>query len=235
MGHRRFAVLGPSPIDARVQPIRKVPDLALGRSVSVEVLRGREHAAQQQSGVDRGQLALPGAPARLHIEKMIVEPLVPCRVGLGSLLAPPEESQRGQRALHGLGARQEPALHADRIRGERQPHRRDARRPLRAGLVAHQSVRAVGLVQKVAERTVLDRLEHARPCTVGTARPAGADSRDQIAPAADISSMLHRGSRIHRTSSCPCFSGGSAGRIAPVPAPERQGTTAEPVLLASAP
>lgn len=172
VGHGGAAVLGPLPIDARVQPDGEVADLALGRRVPVEVRGGGQHAAQQEGGVDRRQLALPRARSGLRVEKVIVEPLVARRVGLGSLLAPPEEPQGGERARPGLGARDESALDADRIRGEPQPHRRDARRPAGACLVEHQSIRALGLVQKVAERPALDRVEHARLRVVGAARPA---------------------------------------------------------------
>ena len=159
MGHRRSAVLGPLPIDAGVQTLGQVADLALDRRVAVEVRRGGQHAAQQQRGIDRRQLALPRARAALHVEEVIVEPLVTRRVGLGTLLALPEEPQRGERSFRGLGARDKPPFHANRIRGEPQPDRRDARGPVRAGLVEHQSVGVVGLVQEVAERAPLDGVE----------------------------------------------------------------------------
>jgi hypothetical protein len=109
MGDRGAAGLGPAPIDARVQSVGEVANLALGRRVAVEVRRGRQHPAQQQGRVDGRELALPGACAGLLVEKVILEPLMPGRVGFGSLLAPPEEAQRGECAFCRIRAGDEPA------------------------------------------------------------------------------------------------------------------------------
>jgi len=67
--------------------------------LAVDSDASRAQALAGGDGVDRGQFALPGAPPRLHVEKVVIEALVIGGVGLRAVRAAPEEPQRGQRAL----------------------------------------------------------------------------------------------------------------------------------------
>ena len=109
------------PIGAAIERVAEGADFALVGCIGVEIDPRRQRAGQQEGAIHCRQLALPGAPAGLHVEKMIVEAVVAGGVGLGALRAVPEESQRGQRSFHRGGARDESALYPDRIRRQRKP------------------------------------------------------------------------------------------------------------------
>src|SRR2546422_3079449 len=97
---------------------------------------------------------------RVHVEEVIKEPVIASRAGGGGILGGgPEKSQRGDDALTGVSPRDVAALHADRVRREREPHGGDAREGRRRGAVRGQAVARVRQVPKVVERARLGRVE----------------------------------------------------------------------------
>ena len=146
MRHRGSAVLRPSPIGPTIERIGESANFLLLRGLGVEIGTGRQGAGQQEGAIDRRQFAVPGAPACLHVEEMIVEAAMAGGVGLRSLRAVPEETQGGQSAVHRDAARHKSALDTYRIGGERQPGGGDAGGPVLRGLVEDQSVGRVHLV-----------------------------------------------------------------------------------------
>ena len=162
MGHRRAAVASPVPIRAAVERIGEPANFALIGAVAGEIRRGGQHARQQEGRVDRRKLAVPDAPSVDHIEKMIVETLVARRVGVRALNAAVKKPQGREGSLDGERATDETALHADRIGGEGEAHRRDARRGSRLILVRDQSVARVCLMNEIIERLALQRVHELR-------------------------------------------------------------------------
>src|SRR5271169_5780350 len=69
---RGATILRPLPIHAAIELIRKGADFLLVGVVRVEIDSRRQRSRQQESAVYRRQLALPGAPAAPHVEKMII-------------------------------------------------------------------------------------------------------------------------------------------------------------------
>src|SRR5664279_2913677 len=102
---------------------------------------------------------MPGAPASLHVEKMIVKALVAGRVGFGALRAVPEKAQRHQRAFYRRGARHKSTLDSHRVRCQREAGGSNTGRPTCFGLVDHQPVGWIRLMQEVVERFVLKLLQ----------------------------------------------------------------------------
>jgi hypothetical protein len=139
------------PIGAAIERVAKGADFTLVSRTGVEIHSRRQRAGQQEGAIHRRQLALPGATAGLHVEKMIVKPLVAGGVGLGALRALPEKTQRRKRSLHRGGPRHEAALYPDRIRRQRKAGGGDARGPIRRGLVDHEAVGRIRLMQKISE------------------------------------------------------------------------------------
>jgi hypothetical protein len=164
----------PAPVHPTIEDVGQGADLLLLRRVGLEIGGGGENSRQQQRGVDGGELAAPCSPAALHVEEVVVEAVVARGVGLGTLGASGEEAQRGQRAPHRLVPRHQVALERNGIGGQGHAHRGDAGRPILAGLVAHQSVARVRLVEEEAERLLLERGEVVRllPCHPLDPRPA---------------------------------------------------------------
>src|SRR5664280_3355986 len=81
----RTSVLGPRPVSAAIERVGKGADLLfLGRS-RAKVRAGCQRTREQDGAVHGRQLALPGAPAGLHVEKVIVEAVVAGSVWLGAL------------------------------------------------------------------------------------------------------------------------------------------------------
>jgi len=118
---------------------------------------------KEEGGVDRGQLGPRGAPPGLHVEEVVVETFVAGGVGLPALGAAPEEAQGDEGAADGLGARQEAALHSHRVGAEGHSHGGDAGRTALRGLVAHETIAAIGLVQEVREALPLELVEDPVP------------------------------------------------------------------------
>src|SRR2546427_3569497 len=79
--------------------------------------------------------------------------------GDGVLRRRPEEVQRGEGALCSRGARDVAALHADRVSGERETHRGDARERPGGGAVRREAVRPVGQVPEVSKRLLFERVQ----------------------------------------------------------------------------
>ena len=152
--------------------MREIADLALRGPIPGEECRGGEHACEQERGVDGRELGFPGAGSGVEVQKMVVEALVARGVWLAPLLAAPEESQRGERARHGVASRHESALHRSRTGREPESHRRNAGRRTRTGGVGHQPVGQVGFPEEVGERPPLDGVQHARLALSG-ARESG--------------------------------------------------------------
>ncbi len=72
-----FAVhLRPFPVDSPVDRVDVGPDLRLVGMLAVEVGLCVKHAADQERGVDRGQLAAARAVTGLHVEEMVEKSLV---------------------------------------------------------------------------------------------------------------------------------------------------------------
>ena len=129
------------------------------RSYPRQSTRGSQRTGEQNGAVHSRQFALPRAPAGLHVEKVIVEAVVAGGVRLGALPAVPEKSQCGEDDLDRRRARDEAALDRDRIRRQGEPGGGNAGGPIGRGLVEHQSIVRIGLVQKVAEGVALKRFQ----------------------------------------------------------------------------
>jgi len=155
VGDRRSAVARPWPIGAAVERVGQRADLLLVFTVLIEKTRGGEHAGEEETGIDRGHFALAGAPSGGHIEKVIVEAVVPGRIGRSSLRTGPEEPQHRKRALDCVGAGHPAARDADRINRQREAHGRDTGGRTWLRFVSHQPVRRVGLVQEILEGVML--------------------------------------------------------------------------------
>ena len=154
---RRATVLRPWPVSAAIERVGKgAYFLFLGR-IRVKIRAGSQRTGEQNGAVHSRQFALPGAPAGLHVEKMIVKAVVAGRVRLGALRAVPEETQCGEDGLDRRRARDEAALDRDRIRRQGETGGGNAGGPIGRGLVEHQSILRIGLVQKVAEGFALKR------------------------------------------------------------------------------
>ena len=152
---RSATILRPSPVSAAIERVGKgAYFLFLGR-IRVKIRARRQRTGEQNGAVHRRQFALPGAPAGLHVEKMIIEAVVAGSVRLGALPAVPEKSQCGEDRLDRRCARDEAALDRDRIRRQGEPGGRNAGGPIGRGLVEHQPILRIGLVQKVAEGLAL--------------------------------------------------------------------------------
>ena len=87
----------PAPVDAIEQVCGDGADFLLASVVAVKIFCGDGHACQQQSRVDRGQLALLRAFASSHVEKVIVKALVTGGLCILALAACGKELQRRER------------------------------------------------------------------------------------------------------------------------------------------
>ena len=74
--HCGFAILCPSPITPTVERVGETPNFSLLGSLSVKIGTRREGAGQQEGAIDGRHFAVPGSPACLHVQEMIVEPLM---------------------------------------------------------------------------------------------------------------------------------------------------------------
>ena len=141
----------PTPIDTTVELVREPADFVFFRVRTLKIRGGGQHAGDQDRCVDARELALPGTMARFHIQEVIIKSLIAGGIGRGALLARGKESQNDERALNRLLTRQKAALDADRVDGQRHADRGDARGPIRPGLVQHQAIGRIRLVQKIGE------------------------------------------------------------------------------------
>ncbi len=155
--------LRPAPLDARVELLGELPDLALVRVVAVEVLAAEEDAGEQQRGVDRRQLDLLEALAGLGNEEVVEEAAVAGRAArLRPLRRLPEETQRAQHALARLVAAHPAALDADRVGGEPEAGGGHGGEGLRRPAVGDEAGVRVGEVPEVAEGALLNVVEKGR-------------------------------------------------------------------------
>ena len=156
---RGRAGLRPGPVGAGVERFRDRPDADLGRRRAVEVGLAEQHAGEQQGGVHGRQLDLLEAPAARHVEEVIVEAAISGRGRAGVLRRGPQELERVLHPLGGRGAAHPAALRPDRIGGEPEAHRADARERWGRGAVGRQAGVRVGQVPEPAERALLEAVE----------------------------------------------------------------------------
>src|SRR6185312_2262959 len=116
----------PLPVDAPVELSGKRADLALFLCIACEIFCSRQHPREEERRVDRRQFRLPGAASSLHVQEMVIEPLVTRRVSVGTLRAARKEAQTCERALDGVVALAVTALHTHGIRGKGEACPRDA-------------------------------------------------------------------------------------------------------------
>src|SRR5467141_2002390 len=95
----RNGVQGPLPVGAPIKGVGGFADFALKRRVRVKERSSQQHPRQQKRAIYCRKLAPSGATTIFHFQEMIIEPLVPSRVGLGPLRTVLKESQRSQNAV----------------------------------------------------------------------------------------------------------------------------------------
>ncbi len=149
----------PLPVDAPVERVGQPANIRLRRSLAIEVSAAGERPGEQEGRVDRRQLAIPGATARVHVQKVIVEALVAGRIRLLALRALPEGPQGRERPRRCLGAREILPLDADGVSGQPKSDGRDARGRPTPGVVRHQPGGHVGLLQEIPEGVSLEFIE----------------------------------------------------------------------------
>ncbi len=104
----------PLPIDATIQRVGQRADLPLGLAVLIEILRGGQHAGQQEAGIDRRQLALAGACVRLSCRGSGSRTLcarscrAPCPAGWSRRTAEARAFVRSHRRVSSIPARRRP-------------------------------------------------------------------------------------------------------------------------------
>jgi len=157
---RRRPRFGPFPVHTEVDRIGERADLLLGAVAAVVVRLREENAGEQQGRVDRGQLDRLKAPAGAHVQEVIEEAAIAGGVGAGGVLRRgPEKAQGRQRASGGLGARDPAVFDADRVGGEGEADRGDARERRRGPAVRREAVRRRRQVPEEVEGAVLQRVE----------------------------------------------------------------------------
>ncbi len=104
--HRQRVALvqRPLPVGAGVKVVRQPAQFGFPGLRPVEIGGSRQHAGDQQCRIDGRQLAPPRPPACLHVEEVIIEPLVAGRIRLAALLAAGKKAQRRQHPGHSLAA-----------------------------------------------------------------------------------------------------------------------------------
>ena len=102
---------------------------------------------------------MPGALAASHVEKVIIEALEASRLGLLTLRAVPEKTQRRHSARRRIGARHPTALHRHRVTGQREADDGDAGRSGRSSRIGHETICRIAFLQEVLERGPLEPLE----------------------------------------------------------------------------
>ena len=149
--HRCAAVLRPWPVGAAIERVGKGADFLFVGRIRVKIDARRQRTGQQKSAVHRRQFALPGAPAGPHIEKMIIKALIAGGIGSGPCgLFQKKRSVvkvRSTAAARGMNPRSTATGYA----AKREAGGGNAGGPIRRGLVEHQSVVRIRLMQKVAE------------------------------------------------------------------------------------
>ena len=155
LGQGRGIVLGPAPVDPLVECLRCIADLGLLRAV--EIATHRQHAGQQQRGVNQRELAVPHARAGLHVQEMVVKAAVAGCLRIVGLAAREQKAQRNQRLLRRLRAREPATLARDDAAGKGKAHHRDAARCPGARSVRDQTVARVGIADQILIGRTLQR------------------------------------------------------------------------------
>ena len=133
---RLAAVLRPSPVDAPIQHIDQFAQLDFVAAFAVKyMLAVSAPAISSAVSIIDSSERQTRAPV-CAVEEVVVEALVAGRLGAAALIAVAEETQRGEAALHGFGARDPAALHRHRIARQRESDHRDADRRIHAELSA---------------------------------------------------------------------------------------------------
>ena len=152
--------LRPPPVDPPIDVVHEGPDLDFLRVRPVEVGLTEQGAGEQDSGIDGGQLAVPEALARFHVQEVVKESAVTGRPpGVSALRSFGKKPQGREHALPCLITRDVAALDADRVCRETEAHGGDAR--VRRGRipVRDQSILGIGSIPEEAERTLLELQE----------------------------------------------------------------------------
>jgi hypothetical protein len=153
------SVLRPLPIGAAIERVGQGANFGLGFGVRIKKLRGGQRPCQEESGIDRRQLAAPGAPASLHIQKVVIEAAIPRGVRLGALWAVPEKAERRQGPFHGRAPSHEAPFNAHRITGQCEAGGGNARGPVCFGLIDNKPVDGIGLMEEIAKCFPLQRIQ----------------------------------------------------------------------------
>ena len=161
----------PVPVDARVDALGEVADLALvgvRRRRSTTGRTARRPSSSVVSIVDSSTFG-EDAHAGLHVEEVVEEAAV-----AGACLRAPGPAARASKKrsvastrARRLGAGDVAALDADRIGGEREAHRRDARGRVARVAVGHEAVRGIAQLPEEAEGARLDVVEKRRQRSPG--------------------------------------------------------------------
>ena len=157
--------LRPAPVHAAIDLLGELADLDLLVFRSAEVRLAEKHAGEQDRRIDCGELAVLEPLPGLHIDEMVEEPLVAGNpMGRRTLRRIVEESQRGQHPLARGLAGDIAAFDADRIRGEPEAYRCDARKRGCRIAVRDQAVLRIRGIPEEAEGALLEldqeRIEH---------------------------------------------------------------------------
>jgi hypothetical protein len=103
------------PVDPLVNQTREPANLRFGFGVAVEIGGGGQHACHQKRSVDRRQLAVPGAVARIHMQEVIEEAAIADRVSLTALVTVGKETKCLQCVVDRVGPLHPATLDGDWI------------------------------------------------------------------------------------------------------------------------
>ena len=149
--------LRPAPVHAAIDVLGELADLDLLVFRSAEVRLAEKHAGEQDRRIDCGELAVLEPLPGLHIDEMVEEPLVAGNpVGRRALRRIVEESQRGQHPLARGLAGDIAAFDADRICGEAEAYRCDARKRGCRIAIRDQAVLRITGIPEEPEGTFLE-------------------------------------------------------------------------------
>ena len=159
LAHGGLSALRPMPVDAAVEGVGESADFGFARCVAVKIHRRRQHACQQQRGVDQGQFAVPDPLAAAHVEKVVIETLVSRCIRPAVLRAVPEKLQGGKRAGDSIGARHPAALDADGVARERKADDGNAGWRVFAAGIGDKAIGGIAILQEIAKRRALKTVQ----------------------------------------------------------------------------
>src|SRR5215207_546264 len=160
MPDKRLSILGPFPIDAPVELIRKFANFVLARQVAVKILGRDQHSRYQNCGIDRREFRVLRALPRAWVEKMIVKALVAGCVWLRTLIAVCKKAQRDNAPFYGILARNPATFGANRKYCQRKANCRDTSWRIFPSAIQNQSIFWIGFIQKIFEGIVLKFIQH---------------------------------------------------------------------------